>query len=61
MQETLRTDFHRIPQLLALGAPEQPQPVEELPEIEELMPAPDPDEAAPLLVEAEPAAQLGLF
>jgi DNA polymerase len=58
MQETLRTDFHRIPELLALGAPEQPQPVEELPEIEELLP--EPEERSPAL-EPEPAAQLGLF
>lgn len=54
--EALRADFHRIPQLLALGAPEQPTPVEEVPEPEEepeLPPAPE--------QEPEPAAQLGLF
>jgi uracil-DNA glycosylase len=54
--EALRADFHRIPELLAMGPPEQPAPVEEIPELEdepELPPAPD--------VEPEPAAQLGLF
>jgi DNA polymerase len=58
MLETLRTDFHRIPELLALGAPEQPQPLEPVPELEEL--AGEPDEP-PAVVEPEPAAQLGLF
>ena len=33
MLETLRTDFERIPELLALGAPEQPEPIDELPEL----------------------------
>jgi uracil-DNA glycosylase len=33
--EVLRADFHRIPELLALGAPEQPEPEEEVPEPEE--------------------------
>ena len=33
MLETLREDFMRLPELLALGAPEQPQPLE-VPEIE---------------------------
>lgn len=53
--EALRADFHRIPELLALGAPEQPAAVEEIPEPEEpeLPPAPE--------REPEPAAQLGLF
>jgi uracil-DNA glycosylase len=37
MLETLRTDFHRIPELLALGTPEQPQPLE-VPEFEEPVP-----------------------
>jgi uracil-DNA glycosylase family 4 len=54
--ETLRADFHRIPALLTLPAPDQPEPVEEVPEIEE-EPAPEPVAAAP----AEPADQLGLF
>jgi DNA polymerase len=53
--EALRVDFHRIPELLALGAPEQPAPVEEVPE-------PDQEpELPPAAVEPEPAAQLGLF
>jgi DNA polymerase len=59
MLETLRTDFHRLPDLLALGPPEQPANVEPIPEIEEL---PEPDtEGPPAPNEAEPAAQLGLF
>jgi DNA polymerase len=53
--EALRVDFHRIPELLALGAPEQPAPVEEVPEPDE-----EP-ELPPAAVEPEPAAQLGLF
>ncbi len=63
--EMLRTDFHRIPALLALPAPDQPMPVEvidaapePIPEIEELIPeleAPPPPRAP------EPAPQLGLF
>ncbi len=57
--ETLRADFHRIPELLALGAPEQPIAVEPIPEPdEELLEAP---EAAPAHAVPEPAAQLGLF
>jgi uracil-DNA glycosylase len=66
MLETLRSDFHRIPQLLALGAPPQPQPVTPLPELEE--PLPELDEPPPLepdLVGRGAAAaavrQLGLF
>jgi DNA polymerase len=66
--EALRTDFHRIPELLATGAPEQPQPtaaepIQQLPEPvpefdDELPPVPaSPSGAA----EPEPAAQLGLF
>ncbi len=56
--ETLRADFHRIPRLLALGAPTQPerdQPVS--------TPEPEPDVlTVPLRpTEPEPAAQLGLF
>jgi uracil-DNA glycosylase len=54
--EALRADFQRIPELLAIGPPEQPAPVQEIPEPEvehELPPVPD--------VEPEPAAQLGLF
>jgi uracil-DNA glycosylase len=47
--EVLRADFHRIPELLALGAPEQPeapeppeQPVE--PELEDREEIPEPEE-----------------
>ena len=57
MLETLRGDFHRIPELLALGPPEQPRPIEPMPDIEE---PPEADEP-PASIEAEPAAQLGLF
>jgi len=63
MLETLRTDFHRIPELLALGPPEQPHPLEVLPELDE--PMPELDEPMPELAaesgRAEAAAQLGLF
>lgn len=57
--EALRADFHRIPELLALGAPPQPEPVAPIPEIE---PEPEADlEASDELPVAEPAPQLGLF
>ena len=41
--EVLRADFHRIPELLALGAPEQPEQPEEpeQPEFEEEIPEPE--------------------
>ncbi|MGZ4233000.1 MAG: hypothetical protein ACXVVQ_16405, partial [Solirubrobacteraceae bacterium] len=56
----LRADFQRIPELLALGPPEQPQLVEPPPE-----PEPEPEEfepeAPPDAAEPVPAAQLGLF
>jgi uracil-DNA glycosylase len=60
--EALRTDFHRIPDLLALGPPEQPCPIEQLPELPELEEPSEevPDELAAGAV-PEPAAQLGLF
>jgi DNA polymerase len=71
MLETLRSDFHRIPELLALGAPEQPEPLDELPELEEVEPPeaeqvepPEADETpgnGAVAVEPEPASQLGLF
>jgi uracil-DNA glycosylase family 4 len=63
--EMLRVDFQRIPEILALGPPPQPElgppePYEEpIPE-----PAPEPEiepEEAPVALEREPAAQLGLF
>ncbi len=53
--EALRADFQRIPELLALGAPAQPAPIEQVPEPDEPEAAPAPEE------ELEPAAQLGLF
>ncbi|MBV9941150.1 MAG: uracil-DNA glycosylase [Solirubrobacterales bacterium] len=57
MLEALRADFHRIPELLALGPPEQPHPFEPVPEVEDLTEA----EIAAQDSELEPAAQLGLF
>jgi uracil-DNA glycosylase len=64
MLETLRTDFHGLPELLALGAPEQPQSLEPLsepePEPELELEEPEP-EAPPAVGEPVPAAQLGLF
>jgi uracil-DNA glycosylase family 4 len=55
MLEILRTDFHRLPELLALEPPPQPEP-------EELAPVvPEPD-VVEEVVEAPPEpAQLGLF
>jgi uracil-DNA glycosylase family 4 len=63
MLETLRADFRRLPELLALGAPEQPEPVESLPELDEPVPEPEePDRSAmPAAPGPEPAPQLGLF
>jgi uracil-DNA glycosylase len=60
MLEALRADFHRIPELLALGPPEQPQASEPAPHLEDLAGYDDEDEQ-PELGEPEPAAQLGLF
>ena len=61
MLEILRTDFHRIPALLALEAPEQPAPAEPEPEPEPVIPVPELVEE-PELVAAEPEpSQLGLF
>jgi DNA polymerase len=57
--ETLRADFQRIPSLLELGAPVQPEPLDVLPELEE-DPIPEPEGPSELR-EREPAAQLGLF
>ena len=66
----LRADFHRIPDLLALGPPPQPaavddpgsaieEPIPEIPEIDEpLEDLREPESAAGV---PEPAAQLGLF
>jgi uracil-DNA glycosylase len=61
MLETLREDFTRLPELLALGAPEQPQALE-IPEV-----AAEAPEAAPEVAQAEVEGQgseidqLGLF
>src|SRR6201999_4183420 len=60
MLETLRTDFQRLPDLLALGPPEQPQVVEALPEPEREPEDPEP-EAPPEAIEPVGATQLGLF
>src|ERR1700733_10664622 len=56
--EALRADFHRIPELLALGPPEQPQGFEPVPEVEDFA---DEEEGLAAPGELEPAAQLGLF
>jgi DNA polymerase len=57
--EALRADFHRIPDLLALGPPEQPQSFEPIPELDD---APDePEQLSAAGGEREPVAQLGLF
>jgi uracil-DNA glycosylase family 4 len=66
---TLRSDFQRIPQLLALGAPEQPEWLVE--EVTEPEPEPEPEPMIPqpqaepgprsATEDADPAAQLGLF
>jgi DNA polymerase len=63
MLQTLRSDFQRIPELLALGAPEQPEPLDELPELgdEELAEPGDPSAGGGAALEPEPASQLGLF
>jgi uracil-DNA glycosylase len=64
MLETLRADFQRLPDLLALGAPEQPQPTGALPEpeleLEEPEALAEPEEMPAAQVRV-PAAQLGLF
>lgn len=75
MLETLRTDFHRIPELLAQGPPPQPEAADELPDLDELY---DPAVEAGVdaasggvvtgaigspgsLTEPAPVSQLGLF
>lgn len=50
--EALRADFHRIPDLLKLGAPPQPTPSD---------PVPEPEEPAREEPAEDPAQQLGLF
>ncbi|HTU86749.1 MAG TPA: uracil-DNA glycosylase [Solirubrobacteraceae bacterium] len=60
MLEALRADFHRIPELLALGPPEQPDVSDPIPDLDDLA---DEDGEVPRIAgEPEPAAaQLGLF
>jgi DNA polymerase len=63
MLETLREDFHRLPELLALGPPEQPLMAsspegEEVPEPEQEL---DPPAEAHASAAPEQADQLGLF
>jgi uracil-DNA glycosylase family 4 len=62
MLETLREDFSRLPELLALGPPEQPpheQPAPEVPPGPLIAPAPA--ELATPAAERSPDDQLGLF
>jgi DNA polymerase len=61
MLETLRTDFQRLPELLALGAPEQPQTVEPEPDPDPELDDLEPEAPPPDAIERVPAAQLGLF
>ena len=69
MLDTLRADFQRLPDLLALDAPEQPPAEEPLePATAEALREPTPEaepelesERPPEPVTADPAAQLGLF
>jgi DNA polymerase len=63
---TLREDFARIPELLAMPAPDQPEPPRPEPEPEPVSPPPPVAAAAAPEPEADPApepdpAQLGLF
>jgi DNA polymerase len=58
--ESLRADFQRIPEILALGPPPQPEPVPEPEPYEEEVPELETEEP-PAAFEPEPAAQLGLF
>jgi DNA polymerase len=70
MLETLREDFTRLPELLALGAPEQPEWVE-VPEVEDPGGVPEPEtpgkatakatSAGGIRAQAEEIDQLGLF
>jgi DNA polymerase len=70
MLETLRADFHRIPDILALGPPPQPEPLDSLPELEAEEPVAELGELESQDLgpagrrgegEPEPASQLGLF
>ena len=62
--ETLRADFHRIPELLAQGPPQQPAFID-LPELDDEIPEADEPSiepaAPPVAAQPQPAAQLGLF
>ncbi len=59
--QLLRADFHRIPELLALGAPRQPAvELEPIPELEE-EPVTDPGAGQSPAAGVPPATQLGLF
>ena len=62
MLEALRADFNRIPELLALGPPDQPEVFEPVPDLDDSSDegAGD-DEGAQGDREPEPASQLGLF
>ena len=57
--ETLRADFHRIPELLALPLPDQPEPLPEVPEVEPSVEELEPEAVAALT--PDPVEQLGLF
>jgi DNA polymerase len=58
--EALRADFERIPSLLALGAPEQPEPVPAIPEVDEPLGSEVYEQLTPAS-EGPAADQLGLF
>ncbi len=60
MLETLREDFTRLPALLALGAPEQPRPLD-LPEPDEMTQVARPAGEIPSPEEDPAVDQLGLF
>jgi DNA polymerase len=61
MLATLRQDFSRLPELLALPAPAQPEPEELEPVVPEPeLPEPEPQPEAPAAAQPEPD-QLGLF
>jgi DNA polymerase len=64
--EVLREDFRRLPELLALGAPEQPARAVVAPEPDPVVPEPEPEPEPEVAEEREVAApaealQLGLF
>jgi DNA polymerase len=64
MLETLREDFTRLPELLALGAPEQPpaaEPPQPAHDAESVAPAPSEPAASPAAQAGSELDQLGLF